>query len=510
MHDGRSPEHRRSASLTLEGEGSSFLGRSVQTPEGERRDLNRPESSEESKLPMPDETTGGRVSVSDSRTGNGASGSGPADTFHLVTGQTDSPDDSRGGTSGGSTAFESILGRIVVEQGLATNDEVAAARKKQSKDDPNQRSLAEILVAEDIITDRQLQRLRRAADEERKGQAISGYKVLEKLGAGAMATVFKARQLSLDRLVAIKILPRKFSGNKQFIERFYAEGRAAAQLNHPNIVQAYDVGQSGEFHYFVMEYVEGGTVHDAIAASKRFKEKEAIDIAIAVAEALEHAHDKGLIHRDVKPKNVMLTKQGVVKLADLGLARAIDDKEAAMAEAGKAYGTPYYISPEQIRGEVNIGAQADIYSLGATVYHMVTGNVPFNGKNPTEVMQKHLKSPLVPPDHVNPHLSPGISEVIEKMMAKSRKDRYKNSAELLTDLRAVKKGEHPPYAHTETPVEAITEVLESQAAQVGIVESRNAGSPFQDPSVKMLIYGFIAVSAFAAVMTVVAVLGLLK
>ncbi len=460
---------------------------------------------------MPGETTGGRLSVSDSAAGaNPSAGSGPADTFQLVTGQTDPADESKSGTSSGSSAFESILGRLVVEQGLATTDEVTLAKRKTAKDDPNQRSLAQVLVEDAIITDRQLQRLRRAADEERKGQAISGYKVLEKLGAGAMATVFKARQLSLDRLVAIKILPRKFSGNKQFIERFYAEGRVAAQLNHPNIVQAYDVGQSGEFHYFVMEYVEGGTVHDAIAANKRFKEKEAVEIAIAVGEALEHAHDKGLIHRDVKPKNVMLTKQGVVKLADLGLARAIDDKEAAMAEAGKAYGTPYYISPEQIRGEVTIGQQADIYSLGATLYHMVTGNVPFNGKNPTEVMQKHLKSPLVPPDHVNPQLSAGISEVIEKMMAKSRKDRYKNCADLLTDLRAVKKGEPPPFAHTEMPASAIAAVLETQAAQAVPLQARQGtGSPFQDPSVKMLVYGFIAVSAFAAVMTVVAVLGLL-
>ncbi|CAN0594752.1 unnamed protein product, partial [Laminaria digitata] len=166
-----------------------------------------------------------------------------------------------------------------------------------------------------------------------------------------------------------------------------------------------------------------------------------------VAEALEHAHDRGLIHRDVKPKNIMITKEGVVKLADMGLARAMSDVEAAEAEAGRAFGTPYYISPEQIRGEKDIGPPADIYSLGVTLYHMVTGSVPFEGKNPSSVMHKHLKSELVPPDHVNPKLSAGISEVIEMMMAKRVTDRYQNCADLLIDLRSIKKGDTPPLAH---------------------------------------------------------------
>ncbi|MFG0259601.1 MAG: serine/threonine protein kinase, partial [Phycisphaerales bacterium JB041] len=152
-------------------------------------------------------------------------------------------------------------------------------------------------------------------------------------------------------------------------------------------------------------------------------------------------------HRDVKPKNVMITPEGVAKLADMGLARAITDKEAAEAEAGKAFGTPYYISPEQIRGEKNIGPPADIYSLGATLYHMVTGSVPFDGKNPSAVMHKHLKAELVPPDHVNPKLNAGISEVIEMMMAKDPRKRYRSCADLLLDLREVRSGGSPTIAH---------------------------------------------------------------
>jgi len=497
----------RGGSLTLDTGGSSLLSRAVGTnhaPPG--TGLNHAEppqaSNEESKLPMLD---GG---LDDGHDEKGASPPAPEDTFHLVTGQVSSTsDESSSGSSTGGTNVDTIIGRLVIEQGLATPDEVAEAQKKcQGQDkgetsDPNQKSLAQVLVEEDIVTSRQLARLKRTAEEERKGQAIPGYKVLGKLGAGAMATVFKARQLSLDRLVAIKILPRKFSSNPQFIQRFYAEGRAAAQLNHPNIVQDFDVGRSGEFHYFVMEYVDGSTVFDSISQNKRFKEDDAIDITISVAEALEHSHDKGLIHRDVKPKNVMLTKQGVVKLADLGLARAIEDKDAAMAEAGKAYGTPYYISPEQIRGEVHIGAQADIYSLGATLYHMVTGSVPYNGKNPTEVMQKHLKVPLVPPDHVNPKLSAGISEVIEMMMAKSRKNRYKDCHDLLVDLRAARRGELPPMAHKDTTASALEEVLSSDVIQHAPLTKRDVSGPFDHPSARLVLYAFIGVTAFAVAMT---------
>lgn len=355
------------------------------------------------------------------------------------------------GKTKGGTNVDTIIGKIVVDQGLATPEEVQACLEqvRSLSNDGNSKSLPMLLVENDFITKRQLERIRAQAEAERSGQQIPGYKILGELGKGAMATVFKARQLSLDREVAIKVLPRKFTNNPQFIERFYAEGRAAAALNHPNIVQAYDVGQAGDYHYFVMEYVAGRTVYDDIVKHKRYNEIDAIDIISQVAEALQHAHAKGLIHRDVKPKNIMLSKEGVAKLADMGLARAMSDKEAAEAEAGKAFGTPYYISPEQIRGEKDIGPPSDLYSLGATLYHMVTGSVPFDGKNPSAVMHKHLKAELVAPDHVNPKLSAGISEVIEMMMTKAPRDRYQNCGDLLADLRAVREKKNPPIAHKE-------------------------------------------------------------
>ncbi len=343
--------------------------------------------------------------------------------------------------------LDSLLGKLIIDKGLATTDEVRSCLDKyrharEDYKDSNQ-SFSELLVVEGVVTKRQVERLRPEIEEQRAGQQIPGYQILAPLGAGAMARVYKARQLSLDRLVAIKVLPLKFTGNPQFVERFYAEGRAAAKLNHNNIVGALDVGKAGDFHYFVMELVDGQSVYEQIIEKGYYTEEEALKIAIQIADALVHAHDAGLIHRDVKPKNIMITKEGVAKLADMGLARAISDREAAEAEQGKAYGTPYYISPEQIRGERDVDFRADIYGLGATLYHMVTGRVPFDGPNPSAVMHKHLKAELVPPDHINSKLSRGICEIIEMAMAKDRNQRYATTADMLEDLSAVVKGEPP-------------------------------------------------------------------
>lgn len=278
-------------------------------------------------------------------------------------------------------------------------------------------------------------------------QQIPGFQILEKLGAGAMATVFKAKQINLDRIVAIKVLPKRYAEDTEFVERFYREGRAAAALNHPNIVGAYDVGLAGKYHYFIMEYVDGSTVYDELAKGKVYTEKEALEVIVPIARALEHAHEKNLIHRDVKPKNIMLTTKRIPKLADLGLARNVTDVTSAQAEKGKAFGTPYYISPEQIRGELDIDFRTDIYGLGATLYHMVTGRVPFDGETVNEVMTKHLKTPLTPPDHFNMNLSSGLSEIVEVMMAKKRQDRYRTTRDLIVDLELVAKGEQPLQAH---------------------------------------------------------------
>jgi serine/threonine-protein kinase len=345
---------------------------------------------------------------------------------------------------------DSQLSRLVIDRQLATAEEVRAAAEHQRSlaSNGHQRPLGDVLVDLGFLTRTQLARVQENSDDSggRPAQQIPGYQLHRKIGAGAMAVVYRAKQISLDRIVAIKILPKRLSQNREFVDRFYKEGKAAAALNHNNIVQAIDVGEAGGFHYFVMEYVEGCTVYEELADAKVYEETEAINIIRQVAHALLHAHDRGIIHRDVKPKNIMLTKERVAKLADMGLARAATDVEAAMAEAGRAYGTPYYISPEQIRGEVNIDHRADIYSLGATFYHMVTGRVPFEGPTPSAVMHKHLREPLTPPDHVNTRLTAGCAAMIEMMMAKKRDQRYPSCKEILSDLDLLARGQQPHYA----------------------------------------------------------------
>ncbi|MBN1764771.1 MAG: serine/threonine protein kinase [Sedimentisphaerales bacterium] len=388
------------------------------------------------------------------------------------------------------TNVDSILGRIVVDKQFCTDAEVRECFDvmKNLARQGRPHSLSDALLAQGYITQSQLDRLNQHIDEARPTHRIPGFQILEKLGAGAMATVFKAKQLSLDRIVAIKVLPKRLSENPEYVVRFYKEGKAAAKLNHTNIVQAIDVGEAGGFHYFVMEYVEGKTVYDDLAKGLVYSETDALDIIIQIAEALEHAHERGLIHRDVKPKNVMITSDGIAKLADMGLAREAADQEAAQMEAGRAYGTPYYISPEQIRGELDIGFQADIYSLGAMFYHMVTGRVPFEAPTPSAVMHKHLKEQLVPPDHLNTELSVGVAEVIEVMMAKKPDERYLSVKLLLEDLRNIQSGGPPLHAHRKFDPHALVDLEKSSPGTDVTLENvlENNGNP-EDLGTKILI-----------------------
>lgn len=353
------------------------------------------------------------------------------------------PDDHRKEAS----PTDSYLGRAAVDARLATPDEIQACIAKWEKLKAQGKSyrLSDILIKSGVVTASQLRRLSNPAEDSaaQSFHQIPGFRIMQKIGAGAMASVYKAKQLSLDRIVAVKILPKKLSEDKEFVERFYKEGKAAAKMNHNNIVQAIDVGEFAGYHYFVMEFVDGETVYDELIRNRVYTEQAALNIIIQIAKALEHAHARGLIHRDVKPKNIMITKDGTAKLADMGLARLADDVAAAEAEKGRAFGTPYYISPEQIRGVMDVDFRADIYSLGGTLYHMITGRVPFDGNTPTQIMQKHLKEPLVPPDHINKSLSTGLAEVVEKMMAKDRNQRYQSTSDLLMDLTRIQQGLPP-------------------------------------------------------------------
>ena len=402
------------------------------------------------------------------------------------------------------TNYDTVFGKMVVERGLCTDEELARSLKElETRRRIKPAILKDLMVELDVITAGQAERLKTSLKESKAAvKKIPGYKILGKLGAGAMAVVYKGKQLSLNRMVAIKVLPKRFSENPEYVERFYKEGQAAGSLNHPNIVQAIEIGEAGGYHYFVMEYVEGKTIADDLVDGKFFPEAEALEIIIQVASALAHAHACSLIHRDVKPKNIIISTNGTVKLADMGLARATTDIEAAQSEAGKAYGTPYYIAPEQIRGKIDIDGRADIYGLGATLYHMLTGRVPFMAEDSADVMRKHLREKLIPPDHINTSLSAGVSEVVEIMMAKRKEDRYHDVEELLTDLHALRDGKPPVHAHKHFDVSLLEKLEEGD-----VVEAEEKA--YEEEAIANYRIAILVLSTVAAVFLLVIVLLLL-
>jgi serine/threonine-protein kinase len=350
----------------------------------------------------------------------------------------------------GSISNDDLL-RWVQRERLATRDELARceASWKTQSEAPNARSLLQILLAEQAITPNQARRVLQAAAAPHN--QIPGYQLLERIGHGSMGVVYKARQLSMNRLVAIKVLAPRFAQNREFIDRFQREALLAAQLSNGNIVQAIDVGETNGIHYFIMEYVEGVTVQHELEQARRFDEAEALTIGMQVAQALEHAAKRGLVHRDIKPANILLGKDGVAKLADLGLARMTSDLQTIRNEAGRSVGTAYYISPEQIRGLEDVDVRSDIYSLGATLYHMTASRPPFPGPTIAEQLQSHLNDPLVEPHYVNQNLTKGFGELISYMMAKDRNLRYRWPADLVADMKSVMRRGGPFVARETIP-----------------------------------------------------------
>lgn len=373
--------------------------------------------------------------------------------------------------SGLTNLDEERLAHALVSRGLLTREEVQQC-PTPAGGEAGAEALLNRLVAAKHLTHAQA---RRALEElpVLLGQQIPGYQLLEKLGQGSMGTVYKARQLSMNRLVAIKVLQQRLASNPEFLARLTREAHLAAKLSHNNIVQAIDVGSAGIIHYFVMEYVEGVTIKQELEKGKIYTESEAVEIVIQIAQALQHASRRGMIHRDVKPANIILTPDNIAKLADLGMAREAEDKVLARAERGMTIGTPFYIAPEQIRGIEDVDSRADIYSLGATLYHLVTGQPPFPGTKVDEVLKAQLEQELTPPDHLNLSLSAGLGEVVEFMMAKNRQQRYRTPDDLILDLECLLNGEPPKLARQHIGVSTLRGLAEGEEAESGVFRPRS-------------------------------------
>jgi serine/threonine-protein kinase len=264
------------------------------------------------------------------------------------------------------------------------------------------------------------------------------------LGAGGMARVFVARDRLLNRDVALKILRDQYAENQEFVERFRREAQSAAALNHPNIVSVYDWGRSQDgTYYMAMECVPGGTLKERIASKGPFPTDIAAELGIQIAKALQLAHERGVVHRDVKPQNILLDTSGQAKVADFGIARAVGAMAStAISQTGLVMGTANYVSPEQAMSEP-VGPQSDLYSLGVVLYEMLTSKLPFEAETLIGVCMKHVNEPPHPPKKLNPEVSEGMEAIVLKLLAKKPENRYGSAGELVEDLRRVSSGLAP-------------------------------------------------------------------
>lgn len=257
------------------------------------------------------------------------------------------------------------------------------------------------------------------------------YEIIEKIGSGGMAVVYRGKDKKLDRYVTIKVLREEFIGDEEFIERFRSEACSAARLSHPNIVRVYDVGEDGENNYIVMEYIHGDTLKTAIRKKAPFDSRSTINVAIQIASALSQAHKAHIVHRDIKPQNILVGTDGVVKVTDFGIARAA--RATTMTTTANAAGSVHYFSPEQARGGY-VDEKSDIYSLGITMFEMITGVLPFQGNNSVSIALKHINEELPDIRQYNPNCTPSLEGIIKKATMKKADERYASIDLMLADL----------------------------------------------------------------------------
>lgn len=342
-----------------------------------------------------------------------------------------------------------LFGEIAEDLGLLTAAQTAEALRLQNEQRTREAAqaqaaarLGEMLVARNVLTPRAVQKVLVEQQRRREKQdlalafslnQIGPYETVSVLGSGGMAVVYKARDPAANRLVALKVLALRLAADAEFVARFEREVKATSALCHPNIVASFGAGSDQGRPYLAMEYVEGESLGELLDRQGALPEGRALELARAIASALAYAHSQGVIHRDVKPDNVLLGKDGAIKLTDFGLAKLLRE-DLRLTQSGIAIGTPHYISPEQVSASRYIDHRADLYGLGALLFHMVTGQVPFAGRNNNEIMLKHLEGKLRDPRQLAPRLSPGASAIIRKLLQKKAAARYDSASQLIEDI----------------------------------------------------------------------------
>jgi serine/threonine-protein kinase len=344
-------------------------------------------------------------------------------------------------------ALDLAFARHVRQIGLITPDQVTAALQTQSKSlqDGKPISIADAMVQLGLLTPTQRESLEKKVKDQQAGVTQLGpYKLVKKIGEGGMGAVYLAADPASGRNVAVKVLPRHFGTNAEFVKRFKREADAATKLKHPNIIGAFATGEDLGYHYYVMEYCDGQPLDALIVAEKQLAVDRAVGLVLQAARGLKYAHDQGIIHRDIKPSNIFVTHDGTARILDLGLSKDLGDSAMSFKTVtGAVLGTPHYISPEQAQGEKNVDGRSDIYSLGATLYHLLTGQTPFDGATALEILSKHVNTILPNPQDLREEIPDPVVHVLERMMAKEPADRYRDCGGLITDLEEVSSGRTP-------------------------------------------------------------------
>ncbi|MHC4660466.1 MAG: serine/threonine protein kinase [Planctomycetota bacterium] len=342
-------------------------------------------------------------------------------------------------------------GKIAVKNGFMNQKQVDECIEVVDKEDDlgNNTSFEEVAVSRNYLDDKQAQAVsvaykRIKKDSEKRSMSIEGYEILTKIGEGGLGVVYKARQISMNRIVALKILHRRWLNDEEFKKRFLLEARLVGKLSHQNLIKVFDVGKEDWKYFFTMEFIEGESVEDILDRQGKLDTMRAINIAIQSARALKHIKETmNIVHCDIKPGNILLTLDNVAKLGDFGFVRS--NLVSVDGEEGTVLGTPDYISPEQAAGKEDIDYRSDIYSLGASLYHMVTGKPPFEG-TASGIMRAHIRQDLPTPRSINPKLTGELSSTIEKMMEKKPEDRYQDYGELFEELELARIAEDPEAA----------------------------------------------------------------
>lgn len=313
-----------------------------------------------------------------------------------------------------------------------------------------------------------------AKDQGWEGRDFGDFKIIRKLGQGGMGEVFLAHQKSLDRDVALKTLAKHIAQNPNFVERFYREARTMAKLDHPNIVRGYAVAEADGIHHVAMELIDGKSMQYWLETQKRLNVGDTLHVAIKVADALQHAHDIKLIHRDIKPDNILVTSRGVVKVSDLGLAKNTED-DMSMTQSGTGLGTPYYMPPEQARNAKHVDNRSDIYALGSTLYHFLTGSYPFKADSALELIMLKEKGSYPPVRKLNPEVPERLSLIIEKSMMKDPKHRQQSCAEMIRELESLGlASETLSFIANATPAAALTKSRASSVVSAAAPAARPA------------------------------------